>query len=1070
METSSLLSSLHDECRSDNYLEPHYKECYRLAIDVLIEHGSEAYQEFLAKERCSEFLADDEINYILNTVQKIPQNTVYASDNTVDDTSSSGTYWPMESDVEAPNLDLGWPYIMPGISGGTNIELLFHPPRIQPFTIKETIRKMIKEARKVVAIVMDMFTDVDIFKEVVEASKRGISVYLLLDESNFNHFFKMTEKQGCQVQRLRNMRVRTVKGQDYFSKSGAKFHGKMEQKFLLIDSKKVMYGTYSFMWSFEKANLSMVQIITGQLVESFDEEFRTLYARSSVPSSFAPELVRINSRRMLWDNDAYQLSHSSLASLSSQRNLLGRQDKFQNLDPMILKTPGTGRYGINDGDMLGTRNPLFQKKPFAPGFHMQNRIQQYQANEINEHWKRHSYAGEKPERTPYLLLNRTINQANKPPNTWKVPSDSHSIVSSLHGSYTNLNTPQQSLADRLPHPKLNFADRNSIVRRSFNGTDSHIRFLQQRMPTLERTTKSFLRNWRIESYLNDQSDFPEDSNGSGIGDKCENYDATENIKAHALYSHSRLRSSFVFKPTLPEQKEVNSCASSSNSTIIGSEGSVTPQATPNHITKLEDEAEDTKTEPSTNVPLEPEVIKSQNAHLSEDTNPSVTLAVPKEKPSVTLAVPKEKPAYPCSTLRTNRPIDYLKNQKNENMLKRRSFPMFENSKSALNHENNEETSSYVYSTLNRNRLRQPTVLKQLPEDNFKNAKSFHSIGSHVAHEGQNLKAEPKSPTSTKSISVTALESTKEEPGKDASPKKENKNSPNFLKKGSQKLRSLLNLAPDKKDSLSKNKAPAFYRMCSSSDTLVSEGEENQKPKMSEMKIDCSPRRKRTSSSTSQGSLHKSKEDVTVTPKSPKPPKSPKSPKSPKPPKSPKSPKFLKPPSDENIKRSPNVKPLESMLLEVPPGDPSAPRFNTEQIQYQDVKEPRANACRERVPPPVPAAISPQRVNAALHRPSSTKPNDELIRARLTDRRVYSRFEQFCNMESSGQPIGTQPVTNAPKTSAQFPETNSKTSRNNYTRSNQVANYNPGTYHPFLPNENKFRGIMQKFGNFIYKNK
>lgn len=50
---------------------------------------------------------------------------------------------------------------------------------------------------------MDMFTDVDIFREIVEASARGIAVYLLLDESNFSHFLKMTEKQGCQVQRLR---------------------------------------------------------------------------------------------------------------------------------------------------------------------------------------------------------------------------------------------------------------------------------------------------------------------------------------------------------------------------------------------------------------------------------------------------------------------------------------------------------------------------------------------------------------------------------------------------------------------------------------------------------------------------------------------------------------------------------------------------------------------------------------------------------------------------------------------------------------------------------------------------
>lgn len=50
---------------------------------------------------------------------------------------------------------------------------------------------------------MDIFTDVDIFKEILEASTRGISIYILLDESNFNHFLNMTEKQGCQIQRLR---------------------------------------------------------------------------------------------------------------------------------------------------------------------------------------------------------------------------------------------------------------------------------------------------------------------------------------------------------------------------------------------------------------------------------------------------------------------------------------------------------------------------------------------------------------------------------------------------------------------------------------------------------------------------------------------------------------------------------------------------------------------------------------------------------------------------------------------------------------------------------------------------
>ncbi|KGL82590.1 Protein FAM83B [Tinamus guttatus] len=1031
METSSLLSSLHDECRSDNYIEPHYKEWYRIAIDALIEGGVEAYKEFLSKERCSEFLADEEIDYILNNVHKLPQNTVYSSNHAIDDTSSSGTYWPIESDVEAPNLDLGWPYLMPGISGGTNIDLLFHPPRAQPYTIKETVRKMIRDARKVVAIVMDMFTDVDIFREIVEASARGIAVYLLLDESNFSHFLKMTEKQGCQVQRLRNMRVRTVKGQDYYSKSGAKFHGKMEQKFLLVDCKKVIYGSYSFMWSFEKTNLSMVQVITGQLVESFDEEFRTLYARSSVPSAFAPEIVRVNSRRTLWDNDTYQHSVSSLASVSSQRNLFGRQDQVHKLDPVYLKT--RVRYAINEIDKYGLRNQAYNKQSFHPGFNVQNPIQQYQPSEKNEHWKRHSYAGEKPERTPYLLLNRAMNRGNNLSNTWKMPSDSLSIVSSLRGGYANnYNAPQQSFADQFSRPKINLAERNSIVRRSFNGTDNHIRHLQQRMPTLEHTTKSFLRNWRIKSYLNDQSDYPAESNGSALGDRYEGYDTAENIKAHALYSHSRLRSSLVFQPTLPEQQEVSSCASSSNSTIIGSEGSATPKGTSNHAPSVENGTGSILEELSSNVPLKSDAPVNHRIHAEDST-----------KPSVNSNATGDSPVYLYTTLCSDKHAENLKNFQNENILKRRSFPMF-NSKSILDPGTNKQSSSYVYSTLNRQRLKQP-ISPKLPEDLLKSSKSFHSVTNHLPQEEKHPREELKNPTATKAISMAALaETSKEEASKDCTSKKETKNSPSFLKKGSQKLRSLLNLTPDKKENLSKNKAPAFYKMCSSSDTLVSEGE-NQKPKISENKTDSSPRRKRNTSSNSQGSLHRSKEDVTSSPT-----KSPKSLKSPKPP---------KPPSDECNKKCPVLCPLESKFIETA-GDASTPRFNTEQIQYQDVKETAMNSPPETAPP----LPSLQRASSVTPQLASSKRQEEL-RPRLSERRVYSRFEPFCKIESASPSAG-----NAVNSSSHLSDIKGKPLGNSYGRSNHMVAYNSTTYHPLQPNENKLRGFMQKFGNFLHKNK
>lgn len=41
-----------------------------------------------------------------------------------------------------------------------------------------------------------------------------------------------------------NIRVRTVQGPQYQCQSGMKFHGALEQKFLLVDCQTVLYGTY----------------------------------------------------------------------------------------------------------------------------------------------------------------------------------------------------------------------------------------------------------------------------------------------------------------------------------------------------------------------------------------------------------------------------------------------------------------------------------------------------------------------------------------------------------------------------------------------------------------------------------------------------------------------------------------------------------------------------------------------------------------------------------------------------------------------------------------------------------
>lgn len=50
---------------------------------------------------------------------------------------------------------------------------------------------------------MDEFTDVDIFKEVVNASLRGIPVYILLDDFHVKSFLTMAENQDVNIRKLR---------------------------------------------------------------------------------------------------------------------------------------------------------------------------------------------------------------------------------------------------------------------------------------------------------------------------------------------------------------------------------------------------------------------------------------------------------------------------------------------------------------------------------------------------------------------------------------------------------------------------------------------------------------------------------------------------------------------------------------------------------------------------------------------------------------------------------------------------------------------------------------------------
>ncbi|XP_070604602.1 protein FAM83H [Erythrolamprus reginae] len=291
MARRSQSSSQGDNPLDPNYLPPHYKEYYRLALDLLAEEGQESYHRFLAEEAAPDFLCPSEVEHITQHLQK-PQYACQEAGGSTDSSppeadtdGSSGTYWPMNSDLAVPELDLGWPMVF-GFRG-TEVTTLVQPPPPDNPSIKEEARRMIRAAQQVIAIVMDVFTDVDLLSEVLEAAARRVPVYILLDEMHAQLFLDMAAKCRVNLNFVEFLRVRTVSGPTYYCRTGMSFKGHVKEKFLLVDCMVVLSGSYSFMWSFEKIHRSIAHIFQGELVASFDEEFRILFAQSDplVPPS-----------------------------------------------------------------------------------------------------------------------------------------------------------------------------------------------------------------------------------------------------------------------------------------------------------------------------------------------------------------------------------------------------------------------------------------------------------------------------------------------------------------------------------------------------------------------------------------------------------------------------------------------------------------------------------------------------------------------------------------------------------------------------------------------------------------
>ncbi|XP_017283651.1 uncharacterized protein LOC108242989 [Kryptolebias marmoratus] len=283
------------QCLDDNHVNPRtheskpeflYCEEQRLALEALLRDGREAFAKHLETRGLRGFLSDLERETLSAAAEPFdPDSDVLllpaSADGDEGGTPLSLQYWPELSDTSAPQMDLGWPDC-DSYRGVTRTSVYTQPPLDGQAHIKEVVRKMIAQAQKVIAVVMDLFTDVDIFRDLLDAGfKRKVSIYILLERTTLPHFLSMCQRANMHAGHLKHLRVCCAGGVEFYTRHCTKVTGRLGYRFMFIDGDKAVTGSYSFTWMSSRLDRNLITVITGQAVDAFDQLFRFLYMTST---------------------------------------------------------------------------------------------------------------------------------------------------------------------------------------------------------------------------------------------------------------------------------------------------------------------------------------------------------------------------------------------------------------------------------------------------------------------------------------------------------------------------------------------------------------------------------------------------------------------------------------------------------------------------------------------------------------------------------------------------------------------------------------------------------------------
>ncbi|KAK3556712.1 hypothetical protein QTP70_015091 [Hemibagrus guttatus] len=367
--------------------EFYYSETHRTALEELLRNGDGAFKTLLSKDNAKDFLSPPEVNVIQNTVEPYSthddNSAATSGKHAGDSTSLRSTYWPEVSDTELPVLDIGWPQTL-FFKGVPRVLVYAHPPKDNGPHIKEVVRKLIQEAHKIVAIVMDLLTDLQILQDLLDAaSRRNVSVYIILDSKGAPHFIDMCNRLEVSPKQFQNIRTRMLRGFG-LDLSYGRIPGSLSNKYMLIDGDKVMFGSYSFSWSSSRMDRNIITIMSGQVVDFFDRDFRELFAISrelklfkeskiSKPLTAPSTRGTVATRRVLPATSRFQVSLGDRGTLKVPAHKyynpkyelaigglpedITRQDLMNKMEESLKKFAAEGNPVDEDNELQETNTP-----------------------------------------------------------------------------------------------------------------------------------------------------------------------------------------------------------------------------------------------------------------------------------------------------------------------------------------------------------------------------------------------------------------------------------------------------------------------------------------------------------------------------------------------------------------------------------------------------------------------------------------------------------------------------------------------------------------------------------------